>query len=190
MKRQLTHKEPETDEELLSLYSTSGRQEYFGRLYNRYIPLVYGLCLKYLRHQEVAQDAVMQIYEDLALKISNYEIKVFRTWLYSVAKNHCLQLLRKEKNEIHVIFNDQIMESDMIYHLFEEGQDDERFVILKECMEKLPVPQRISISKFFMDEMSYADIAGETGYQVKSIKSYIQNGKRNLKICIETHNPG
>ncbi len=174
-----------TDEELLLLHHTSGRAEYFGQLYRRYIPLVYGLCLKYLQHAEKAQDAVMQLYEDLALKIDHYEIRTFRTWLYGVAKNHCLQLLRKEKREICVDFNLQIMESDTMDHLFEKSRDDERFEALQKCMEKLPEPQRVSVSKFFMEEMSYADIVDITGYQLKSVKSYIQNGKRNLKICIE-----
>ena len=175
-----------TDEELLSLYRTTGDSEYFGELYKRYIPLVYGLCLKYLKHTEKAQDAVMQLYEDLSGKLNRYGIKVFRTWLYSVAKNHCLQELRKEKHEIAIDFDLQIMESDMILHLFDERHDEEQFEALRKCMEKLPEPQRVSISKFFMEEMSYADIADATGYQLKSVKSHIQNGKRNLKICIES----
>ncbi len=175
-----------TDEELLSLYRTTGSAEHFGELYHRYIPLVYGLCLRYLQHAEKTQDAVMQLYEDLAAKISQYDIKVFRTWLYSVAKNHCLQVLRKEKHEIRVDFDVQVMESDMIFHLFDERHDEEQFEALRQCLEKLPEPQRVSISKFFMDEMSYADIVDDTGYQLKSVKSYIQNGKRNLKICIES----
>ena len=175
-----------TDEELLQLYRATGGTEHFGELYHRYIPLVYGLCLKYLQHTEKAQDAVMYLYEDLAVKVNHYDIKVFRTWLYSVAKNHCLQVLRKEKHEICINFDVQLMESDMIIHLFDERQDEEQFEALRKCMEKLPEPQRISISKFFMEELSYADIVDITGYQLKSVKSYIQNGKRNLKICIES----
>ena len=174
-----------TDDELLSLYRSTGHSEYFGELYRRYIPLVYGLCLKYLQHAEKAQDAVMQLYVNLSEKLNRYDVMVFRTWLYSVAKNHCLQELRKEKHEISVDFDVQNMESDMILHLFDEGHDEERYEALQKCMEHLPERQRVSISKFFMEEMSYADIADATGYELKSVKSHIQNGKRNLKICIE-----
>ena len=85
-----------SDEELLTHYAQSGDTEYFGELYNRYIPLLYGLCLKYLQDEDRAQEAVMQLFEDLLPKLGNYEIKVFKPWLYRVAKNHCLQLLRKE----------------------------------------------------------------------------------------------
>lgn len=84
-----------SDEELLIHYTKSGDTEYFGELYNRYIPLLYGLCLKYLHDEDRAQEAVMQLFEDLLPKLGNYEIKVFKPWLYRVAKNHCLQLLRK-----------------------------------------------------------------------------------------------
>ena len=176
-----------TDEELLEKYNASGETEYFGTLFNRYMPLLYGICLKYLQNKEKAEDAVMQLFEDLLPKISKYEIKTFRTWLYSVAKNHCFQLLRKSEKEILVDFNVQFVDfADMIHLLSgEKENDDERLFKLNQCLEKLPEVQRIAINKFFMEEMSYADIVEETGYQMKSVKSYIQNGKRNLKICIE-----
>ncbi|MCD7972546.1 MAG: sigma-70 family RNA polymerase sigma factor [Candidatus Azobacteroides sp.] len=177
-----------TDEELLSAYLETAETNYFGELYNRYIPLLYGLCLKYLQNEEKAQDAVMQIFEDLLPKINRYEIKVFKTWLYSVAKNYCLQQLRKEEKEITVDFNTQFVEFEDIMHLFDNDDKEEnanRLTALKKCLEKLPEIQRTTICKFFMEEMSYMDIADVTGFQLKSVKSYIQNGKRNLKICIE-----
>ena len=145
-----------SDEELLIHYTKSGDTEYFGELYNRYIPLLYGLCLKYLSDEARAQDAVMQLFEELLSKVSNYQIKVFKTWLYRVAKNHCLQILRKDNKEIPLDYMINIME-----------------------------PQRISITQFFMEEMSYADIAEQAGLTLNHVKSYIQNGKRNLKICIK-----
>ncbi len=179
------------DEKLLEQYKSSGRAEYFGELFNRYIPLLYGLCLRYLQDTDRSQDAVMQLFEDLLPKISNYEIKIFRTWLHSVAKNHCLQILRKENKEISIDFSINIMESDDISHLLHvEDDKEEQISALNHCMEKLPDPQRISVMHFFMDEMSYADIAEQTGYQLKSVKSFIQNGKRNLKICIENQTAG
>ncbi|MDR2036285.1 MAG: sigma-70 family RNA polymerase sigma factor [Bacteroidales bacterium] len=174
-----------SDEELLRLFVTTGRTEYFGQLYHRYIPLVYGLSLKYLRHAEKAEDAVMQLYEELSHKIARYEIKQFKTWLYRVAKNHCLQILRREKQEISIDFDVPVMESESFLHLFNENIDEERFQALQGCLKQLPEPQRISVTQFFLEEMSYADIVDVTGYQLKSVKSYIQNGKRNLKICIE-----
>jgi RNA polymerase sigma-70 factor (ECF subfamily) len=177
-----------TDDELLFKYNDTGKSEYFGELYNRYIPLLYGVCLKYLQNKEKAEDAVMQIFEDLLPKISNYEIKSFKTWIYSVAKNHCFQILRKNEKEVLVDFNVQFVEFADIMHLLNKENEDERLAKLGKCMDKLPDVQRISINNFFLEEMSYADIVEATGYQLKSVKSYIQNGKRNLKNCIESKN--
>lgn len=178
-------KEDRSDEELLAEYKSTNHSEYFGILYNRYIPLIYGLCLKYLQEEEKAQDAVMDIFENLLSRINNYEIKVFRTWIYSVAKNHCFQILEKNKRELVVDFNTQIMESDEVLSLLDELKDEDRENILKQCIEKLPDPQKMSILCFFMENMSYVEVAEHTGYNLKSVKSYIQNGKRNLKICVE-----
>lgn len=169
-------------------YKNSGNAAYFGELYNRYIPLLYGVCLKYLQDSDKAKDAVMQVFEEIFLKISQYEIQAFRPWIYAVMKNHCLQELRKGNHAIFVDFdfNTHIMESDEILHLLNEDEsEDERKEVLERCMKKLPVNQRIAIIRFFMEDMSYADIVSNTGYDLNQVKSYIQNGKRNLKICIE-----
>ena len=177
---------PETDEELLRLYKDSGKSDYFGRLYDRYIPLVYGLCLKYLQDEDKAQDAVMQLFEELVPKVLKHDIQTFRTWLYTVSRNHCMQILREKERTIQVEFNADFMESDDILHLLDEEDDDsDRLEALRHCMEKLPEQQRTSIALFFSDGLSYADIVDSTGFPLTKVKSYIQNGKRNLKICIE-----
>ena len=178
-------KEPKSDAELLELFLRTDRSEYLGDLYNRYIPLVYGLCLKYLKSTEAAEDAVMQIFEVVLGKVGKFAVKEFRTWLYSVAKNHCLQLLRKTKREIATDFGSQVMESGDDSHLFDREEGEMRLTALEKCMEQLPVPQRESVRLFFLEEKSYADVVEITSYHLKSVKSYIQNGKRNLKICIE-----
>lgn len=173
---------------MLEKHKSSGNAEYFGELFNRYIPLLYGMCLKYFREKDKAHDAVMQLFENLLPKISGYQIATFRTWLYSVAKNHCLQILRKENKEIRVDFDTELMESDEILHLLcEEDVAEEKMEALQGCLNRLPDGQRISITHFFMNEMSYAEIVDRTGYSLKTVKSNIQNGKRNLKICINKH---
>lgn len=174
-----------TDEELLEQYRSTGDSEFFGELYNRYIPLIYGVCLKYLQNEDKSQDAVMEIFEYLLPKVAAYDIKVFKTWLYSVVKNHCFHLIKSNKREMSVDFDSNLMESDDILTLLVEDMDDEREDALNYCMAKLSEPQKISINKFFYENMSYADIMEMTGYDLKSVKSYIQNGKRNLKNCIE-----
>ncbi|MDR2119733.1 MAG: sigma-70 family RNA polymerase sigma factor [Tannerella sp.] len=175
----------ETDEELLLGYRATGSTECLGRLYDRYIPLVYGLCLKYLQGEEDAQDAVMQLFEELPAKVQAHDIRDFRPWLYSVARNHCLQVLRSRSHAVQVELYPNFMDTDESLHLFDEEDDGERLSALDKCMEKLPETQQRAIRLFFMEDKSYADIVDITGYSLKGVKSYIQNGKRNLKICIE-----
>jgi RNA polymerase sigma-70 factor (ECF subfamily) len=175
----------DSDEVLLSKLKETGEAGYFCRLYERYIPLVYGLCLKYLQSPELSQDAVIDIYENLSQKMQDYEIKVFKNWLYSVVKNHCFHILKESRKEIVVSFDSQLMESGDSIALFYDREDGEKEKALNDCLQKLPEHQRISVEKFFYEDKSYADSVDETGFHLKRVKSYIQNGKRNLKICIE-----
>jgi len=190
----LKTKQPYTlwsDDELLKQFIQTSNQELLGQLYSRYIALVYGLCLKYLQQIEDSKDAVNNIYEELYRKIHHYQIENFKAWLYSVATNHCLQILRKEKNlifeESKIDLNQidtRIMESDEFEHLIDVDDDKEKENALNYCLDTLPEEQRQCVVHFFFDDFSYADIVEQTGFALNKVKSYIQNGKRNLKICI------
>lgn len=173
------------DERLLAEFVATGDAALFGELYSRYMPLVYGLCLKYLGNAADAEDAVMEIFEELVAKVAGYRVRNFRTWLWSVARNHCLQRLRREKKTARVDFDDRFMESPSLLHLLSEGEDEAALAALGMCMEKLPERQREAVTMFFIDKRSYADIADSTLADVKGVKSYIQNGKRNLRLCLE-----
>ncbi len=173
------------DAELLAAYLGTGRLEWFGELYNRYLPLVYGLCLKYLGDQARAEDAVMQIFEEVVSKVRRSEVREFRTWIYVVARNHCLQQLRRKNPEISFGELPPVMESDDFLHLLDKRDNEARLAALQKCLERLPEPQRRAIELFFFEERSYADITEQTDYSLKSVKSYIQNGKRNLRNCLD-----
>jgi RNA polymerase sigma-70 factor, ECF subfamily len=173
-----------TDEKLLQAFSESGDVAFFGELYRRYIPKVYGLCLKYLNNQETARDAVMDIFAILVEKVPHYEIKNFNTWLYSVAKNHCLHVIRKEKQTNFVNIEDAFVENEAIFTLTDKPQSEEEREALEYCLETLSDEQRVSLNYFFYEDKSYADIVDLTGFALSKVKSYIQNGNRNLKSCI------
>ncbi len=172
------------DDALLELYRKEGQSVYFAELYKRYIPLVYGLCLKYLGNQPDAQDAVMDIYEDLTEKATNYEIRNFYSWLYSVAKNHCYRKLNKGNKVVFVNFQPDFMENEADFTLIDGEKSEEEENALNFCMNELGKEQRKSIELFYYENKSYLDIAELTGYTLDKVKSYIQNGKRNLKNCI------
>jgi RNA polymerase sigma-70 factor (ECF subfamily) len=172
------------NEELLKQFFQTRDSVFFGELYRRNIPLVYGLCLKYLENEESARDAVMDIFENLLEKIAQYDIQNFNSWLYSVSKNHCLHVIRKEKRTIFVNIEDVGVENDVFFTLIDKQETEEENAALKYCMTTLPDEQQTSISYFYLEEKSYADIVVLTGFALNQVKSYIQNGKRNLKNCI------
>ncbi|MDE6779440.1 MAG: sigma-70 family RNA polymerase sigma factor [Alistipes sp.] len=185
MKMHRQYMEFVSDEALLREYLRTDDPAYFGELYARYIPQVYGLCLKYLKSPENAEDAVMQLFEELTYKVKQYEITHFKSWLYRVAQNHCLQFMRRKHLEFTADWQSQPADSDEFLDLLGEHGDQMQLKALHRCMERLSEEQRVCISEFFLADKSYTEIAEQRGYQLKGVKSYIQNGKRNLKLCIE-----
>ena len=173
-----------SNDELFDLYKREEQTIYFGELYRRYIPMVYGVCLKYLANEADAQDAVMDLYEDLNQRMLKYAITSFHSWLYTVTKNHCLLKIRKEKQVHFVDLNEAIMENGDFFTLSDREQSAEQASALSYCLTELSSEQRTSIEFFYYENKSYADIVTITGYSLEKVKSYIQNGKRNLKNCI------
>ena len=175
-----------TDEEILSQYRETGDQELFGNLFNGYMHLVYGLCLKYFKDGERSRDAVMAIYEQISEKLLSTEIQHFKSWLYMVSKNHCLMELRKKNPEV---YTDIFMETEDTVHLKEEKMELEKDLeALEGCIEELKEQQKLCVKLFFLDKRSYQEINEQTEIDLKKVKSYIQNGKRNLRMCLESKN--
>jgi len=177
------------DAELMERYREMPDPEVLGELYQRYMLLVYGVCMKYLRSREDSQDAVMQIYETVVREIPRFEIRQFKSWLYGVTRNHCLMKLRKDSSDRlkqEKISSEMVMESDSINHLIEVDEDSTLQKRLKECMELLKEEQRRCVELFYYRQCCYREIASELSLEENKVKSYIQNGKRNLKICIDS----
>jgi RNA polymerase sigma factor (sigma-70 family) len=175
--------EDTADEALLNSYHKNRDLVVLGKLYEKYMPLVYGVGLKYLKDEEAAQDAVMAIFEELAQKVHQHEIKQFRSWLYVLSRNHCLMQLRAGK-KMETVALDEFMEFTPVLHPDTENRE-EAMQALERCMDKLTSAQKESVKLFYLDEKCYKEIADITGFTMNEVKSYIQNGKRNLKICLE-----
>ena len=179
------HSEVSNENELIGLYRKTGDLVLLGELYEKYMPLVYGVCLKYLKNEEQAKDAVMQIFEQLVPKLRIHEVSNFKSWLYSLTRNYCLMELRSSQKHEFVNLEDYGVEKEVFLHPEDAPADEQELRKMEKCMEQLPEEQRVSIDLFYMRQKCYKEIAGLTGYDMKKVKSYIQNGKRNLKICME-----
>lgn len=166
-------------------YCQKKDKKYWGVLYARYMPMIYGVALKYLRNISDAQDAVMQIFEDLTVKVLHTSVKAFKPWLYVCVRNYCLMELRRRSADLSVNFDENFMDFCDDFNPDDIRKEAEKEKVLQKCIEALPEKQRISICRFFMEDRSYKEIEEATGFSLKLIKSFIQNGKRNLKLCLE-----
>lgn len=172
----------QTDEFLCKNISSKNQDIILSELYSRYAYLVYGVCMKYLKNKEDAEDLTLEIFSDLIHKIYKYEPKVFKSWLYVLAKNACLMQLRKSKSYSGETTND--LPSEEISNE-KETQDNILDNLLPNAVTHLKQEQKICIELFYLKSMSYQDIASQTGFTISGVKSHIQNGKRNLKIILE-----
>lgn len=171
------------DEELLERYRSENDSAVFAEIFCRYTTLVYGVCKKYLEDPEDSRDAVMQIFSKLSDQLKHEQPEKFRPWLYTVSKNYCLMELRKTKNFQFVAEkHESLMENEEVTHPEEEEIIQKK---LEQAQHDLPEMQRICVHLFYIEEKSYREISAQTGYSLNEVKSYIQNGKRNIKIRLE-----
>lgn len=176
-----------SDRDLIIEYKKTGDLSYVGRLYQRYMDLVFGVCLKYFKDAEKSKDAVMDIYGELCIKLKQHEVESFKAWLAVVARNYCLMQLRSPRNLKVTEYNPDIMQTQESSHLGNEMLEKEaQFEKLEECIQVLPEDQRQSIKLFYLQKKCYNEIAAITGFEWSKVRSFIQNGKRNLKICLES----
>lgn len=183
--------ENKSDEELLGLFQKSGNLEVLGDLYSRYMHLVYGVSLKYFADREDAQDAVMHIFEKLIIELPRHKILKFKSWLYVLTKNHCLMEIRARKSADSRLegleIEQEFMESGVELHPIDK-EDSTIEDVLKTCIENLKAEQKQCIDLFYYQKLCYQEIAEKLQMEEKKVKSYLQNGKRNLKICLEDKN--
>ncbi|HQZ50698.1 MAG: sigma-70 family RNA polymerase sigma factor [Chitinophagaceae bacterium] len=179
-----------SDKELVALYKESGDMAILGELYQRYMELVYGVCLKYYKDPETAKDSVMQIFEELVPKLRKHEVENFKPWLHQVAKNHCLMQLRTPKNMKTVEFKYELVQSEDNVHLNGVLEKEENFKKLEFCLGTLTNEQRETVKLFYLDGKCYNEIVEITGLEWNQVRSFIQNGRRNLKLCMENEKLG
>ena len=175
-----------TDNELVIQYKKTGDKIYVGELYKRYTHLVLGMCINYFKDRDVAKDMVLQIFEKLFEELKKREVENFKAWLTFVVRNYCISELRKMQTQLNrdieyqYQLKNQLIEEDKE----EVAEEEEKLEALEKAMESLNPFQKKCIELFYLKNMSYTQIVEMTGYSVNEVKSYIQNGKRNLKMII------
>jgi RNA polymerase sigma factor (sigma-70 family) len=175
-----------TDQQLLEQFYADHDNEWLGILLQRYTLLLLGVSMKYLKNEEEARDSVQQIFLKVIQEMPKYKVEYFKSWLYMVAKNHCLMKLRERQGKNTTEINEQLTatpgeETDQQARAL----NDHTLELMEAALKELNREQQQCVTLFYLQKKSYQQVSEETGYSLLQVKSYIQNGKRNLKILIE-----
>lgn len=181
-----------SDIELIKYYKLNDDPEIIGELFKRYTGFVFAISMRYLKNQDACNDAVMGIFEELFEKLKQHEISNFKSWLHTLTRNYCLLQLRSQqntsrKNQVFEKEQKEFMEDTELVHQ-ESDWLEEKLQLMEICIPKLKNEQKLCVELFYIEKKSYVDISEQTGFELKKVKSYIQNGKRNLKILMENYN--
>jgi RNA polymerase sigma-70 factor (ECF subfamily) len=176
-----------SDKELADLYRSSAQQELVAELYGRYSGLLFGVCMKYLEDADAAADACADIYIELVQKMLKHEVQHPKSWLHTLTRNHCLMKIRSDKKMPVDAISENFVQLEDNWHPEIAKEKEKRLSAMELCIEELKDEQRQAVRLFYMEEKSYNEIAEITGISWNSIRSQIQNGRRNLKLCIEEH---
>ena len=178
------------DEELVVQYKSTNNTRILGELFKRHSLMCFAVCNKYLKDESAAEDAAMSIFEKLFTDLHKHEIANFKSWLHTVCRNYCLMQLRKQTPIVRINDNSEensesFVNLDRFLHQEDNQQEkEEKLLMLEQAIMQLKDKQKECIELFYLQQKSYDEIATLTGYSPNEVKSYIQNGKRNLKIAL------
>ena len=175
----------QADLELVAAYRSTKDLRTLAQLYQRYLDLLFGVCLKYLEDKELAKDATMEIFEDLAAKLLRHEVTNFKGWLYTLARNYCLMQLRSTRHRKVRSFDPELMQTADEMHLTDIMEKEARLDQLSDCIETLSADQKSVVSLFYLESKCYKEIETITGFDWNKVRSLIQNGRRNLRGCMQ-----
>jgi RNA polymerase sigma-70 factor (ECF subfamily) len=174
-----------TDQQLLEHFYADHNNQWLGILLQRYTLLLLGVCMKYLKNEEEAKDSVQQIFLKAITELHKYRVEYFKSWLYMVAKNHCLMKLRDKPGRQMEIKEQMAITPEEDNSRQEHLEKDRKLELMDQSLQELSNEQKQCVTLFYLEKKSYQQIAEETGFTMMQVKSHIQNGKRNLKILLD-----
>ncbi|MBD2700904.1 sigma-70 family RNA polymerase sigma factor [Spirosoma sp. BT702] len=185
-----TERSPRDAADYVARYRATGDLAILGELYEQHMDMIYAVCYNYLRDEDEAKDAVMNLFEQLVNDLRRHEVHQFGPWLHSVARNYCLMHLRKHQAHPNIaLVSDSPTDSDEpLLNLTDDddtlAEHEEDLTRMEACLQTLAVEQQSCLRLFYLERKTYTEVAELTGYDLKQVKSYLQNGRRNLKICM------
>ena len=172
----------QSDSELLERFSQTRDNEHLGILLQRYTYLLLGVCMKYLKNEEEAKDAVQQVFLKVIHELPRYKVEYFKSWIYTIARNHCLMQLRNKGKQTSPINEKIVAAEESLTSKEQLLQQDLQLNQLNRALEQLNEEQKLCVTLFYLKKQTYQQIAESSGFTLMQVKSFIQNGKRNLKL--------
>ena len=173
------------DHQLLQNFYADKNNEWLGILLQRYTLLLLGVCMKYLKNEDEAKDGVQQVFLKAITELHKYKVDYFKSWIYMIAKNHCLMQLRGKSKYVVEINDQQLSAPDDTEDKKKYVERDTTLSNMEQALRQLNEDQLQCVTLFYLEKKSYHEITSQTGYSLLQVKSHIQNGKRNLKIMLE-----
>lgn len=174
-----------TDQELLSRYYEGHSSEWLGMLLQRYTLLLFGVCMKYMKEEEEARDCVQQIFVKVITELPRYRVEYFKAWIYTITRNYCLMRLRDSHGRGSSLSDSMLAAWDDEEGKNRHWEKEQLLEWMGQALEELGKEQKLCVTLFYLEKRSYQEIAAATGFTLMQVKSYIQNGKRNLRLSIE-----
>jgi RNA polymerase sigma factor (sigma-70 family) len=174
-----------TDLELLDRWYSDQNNEWLGILLQRYTLLLLGVCMKYIKEEEEARDCVQQIFVKVITELAKYRVEYFKSWIYTIARNHCLMKLRDQHSRATELSESMLAAWDDDPGTTIHQEKEQLLQWMGESLGELGKEQKLCVILFYLDKKSYQEIASDTGFTLMQVKSYIQNGKRNLRLLME-----
>jgi RNA polymerase sigma factor (sigma-70 family) len=175
-----------SDHQLIEAFCQKDDHDALGALFNRYTHMIYLTAFKYMKDEDDSKDVVMEVFAKVMTELKTGRVRNFRNWLFIITKNHCLMILRKRKPTVEL--NEELLEKKINIVEFAVAQNhtdsEEMEELLRRGIGGLNEKQQLCLTLFFFENKSYKEISVQTGFDMKTVKSHIQNGKRNLKIAL------
>jgi len=177
-----------SDEQLVARYRDGDDMDALAFLFDKYLDLIFGVCMKYFKQPQDSEDGTMAVFEVLVVKLKTHDVHNFKSWLYVLTKHYCLQKLRQRGKTLTKNSEDILMQ------LVDEVHPDDVYLIesrengLRECIQQLPADQKRTVQLFYFESQSYVEIADTMSVDKEKGRSFIQNGRRNLRVCMNKKN--
>ena len=169
---------------MLEYFYVSQDNKWLGILLQRYTLLLFGVCMKYLKNEEEAKDCVQQVFLKAITELRKYRVEYFKSWIYMVARNHCLMRLR-HLGKTTVEIDEKLIEAKLDTKSTSHMEKENLLLALSESLSELNKEQKECVTLFYLEKKSYQEVADRTGFTVMQVKSHIQNGKRNMKLLVD-----